>query len=66
MQMANAQEFFTPDAISHFATAVAAVIAVSRVVRHLCKAERPAVTFVIALMIAYLSAGASGTLSAVP
>jgi hypothetical protein len=64
--MAATQEFLTSDAIGNFATAAAAVIAVSRVARYLCHFEQPAITLAVALVIAYLGAGVRGTLVAVP
>jgi hypothetical protein len=64
--MAEAHEFLTPAALGNFATATTAVIAVSRVVRYLCHSDQPAITFMVALVVAYLTAGAAGTLTAVP
>ncbi|WP_338666191.1 hypothetical protein VQH23_26345 (plasmid) [Pararoseomonas sp. SCSIO 73927] len=64
--MANGQEFFTAAEITHFAGAVAMIIVVTRVIRHLSKVERPAVTMAVALVVAYLSAGAAGNLAAIP
>ena len=64
--MAETHEFLTPAALGNFATAATAVIAVSRVVRYLCHSDQPAITFTVALVVAYLSAGAAGALTAVP
>lgn len=64
--MAVPHEFLTPAALGNFATAATAVIAVSCVMRHLCHSDQPAITFMVALVVAYLSAGAAGTLTIVP
>jgi hypothetical protein len=64
--MAGPQQFLTPDAIGNFATAAVAVIAVSRVAKYLCHSDQPAITFLIALVVAYLGAGAAGTLASIP
>ena len=64
--MAGTHQFLTPEAIGNFATAVVAVVAVSRVARYLCQSEQPAITFFIALIIAYLGAGAAGALAPIP
>lgn len=64
--MATVQEFFTPEAVGQITGAVAAVTAVSVTIRKVTGFGSAIIPFVISMVVVYASAGASGTLSAIP